>query len=108
MSYSNSVATWVSGVSTTAGTKKGWRGSIWTAVNTTTTEPTADNANWSIENPVKLEGLTITQLHDPKDYLKIRISGITLMDTHVNRPPEVLLSGISLMKLRQQPYLIIG
>lgn len=106
MSYSNSVATWVSGVSTTAGAQKGWKSSIWTAVNTTTSEPAADNANWSIATPVKLSGISIINVHEPKDYLKTRVSAITLMDTHTNRPPEVLLQGITLQKYRPKPQLV--
>lgn len=104
MSYSNSVATWISGVSTAAGVKKGWKGSVWTAVNTTLTEPAADNTNWSLDTPIKLEGISVIEFHDPKNFLKIRVSGIALVETHVSRPPEVLLSSINLMKFRPEPY----
>lgn len=104
MSYSNSVATWVSGVSTAAGVKKGWKGSVWTAVNTTLTEPAADNANWSVDVPIKLSSISISEVHDARNFLKVKVSGITLIENHINRPPEVLLSGINLMKFRPEPY----
>lgn len=106
-SYSNSVEAWVSGVSTPAGTKKGWKGCIWTANIATTTEPAADNSDWSISSPVKLQGLSVTQVMDPRDYLKIRLSGITLVETHVDRSSEVLLQGITITKLIPKPYLKI-
>lgn len=108
MSYSNSVATWASGVSTSAGIKKGWRGSVWVAAVTTSSEPSADNADWTIDSPLKMEGVTIIPLHDPKDYLKLRIAGITMMETHISRPPMVQLQGLTLMKERAKPFLIIS
>ena len=106
--YSNSVATWISGVSTSVGVKKGWRGSVWTALVTTLTEPNPDNTDWSLDTPIKIQGITILGLHKPEDYLKIRVQGVTIIDTHVNRPPEVLLQGVTLIRWRSMPSVIIN
>ena len=104
--YSNSVATWVSGSTVTATQKRGWMGHIWTAVNTTTAEPNPDSTDWSLDDPLELNGVTIIAKHKPEDYLKIRICGVTLMATHVSRPPEVLMCGINMMQYRPTPAII--
>lgn len=108
MSYSGSVATWISGSTVTATQKRGWKSHIWTAVNTTTAEPAPDSVDWSLDDPLKLSALSLNAVHDPRDFLKTKIQGITIIDTHVSRPPEVLLAGIRFERYINPPYLIIS
>lgn len=104
--YSNSVATWVSGSTVTATQKRGWMGHIWTAVNTTTAAPSPDSADWSLDDPLELRGVTLIEKHRSEDYLKIRVCAVTIMDTHVSRPPEVLMCGLAFMAFRPDPAMI--
>lgn len=104
--YSNSVAIWVSGSTVTATQKRGWKSHIWTAVNTTTAEPDIDSVDWSIDDPLKLSSVMVMAVHDPRDYLKTRVSGITLMQTHVARPPQVQLCCLSFMQYRPIPAIV--
>ena len=106
MSYSNSIATWVSGSTVPASQKRGWKTHIWAAVNTTTAEPNIDSADWSLDDPLKLSGVTIIPAHDPRDFLKTGISGITIMQAHVSRPPAVQLCCLTLMQYRPLPAII--
>lgn len=106
MSYSNSVATWVSGSTVPASEKRGWKTHIWAAVNTTTAEPDIDSSDWALDDPLKLSGVTLLNVHDTKDFLKTGISGITLMQTHVSRPPAVQLCCLTLMQYRPSPAIV--
>jgi hypothetical protein len=104
--YSNSVITWVSGSTVTATEKRGWMGHIWTAVNTTTAEPSLDSVDWSLDDPLELNGVTLIEKHRSEDFLKIRVCAVTLMETHVPSPPEVLMCGLALMQYRPDPAII--
>jgi len=104
--YSNSVLTWVSGSTVTATQKRGWMGHVWTAVNTTTAEPSLDSVYWSLDDPLRLKGVTLMEMHRPEDYLKIRVCGVTLMETHISRPHEVLMCGVNFMQYRPNPAMI--
>jgi hypothetical protein len=108
MSYSNGVEIWATGVVTIIGTKKGWKGSVWVANFNTFTEPSGDSPDWAIDTPTRLEGVTIVSMHDPRDYLKIKISGVTIVESHTSRPPEVLLQGITFSCYIPKPFFIIS
>ena len=104
--YSNSVATWVSGSTVTATQKRGWMSHVWTAVNTTTAEPNINSTDWSLDDPLKLSNVTVMAVHDPRDYLKTRVSGITLMQAHTSRPPAVQLCCLTFMQYRPMPTIV--
>lgn len=104
--YSNSVATWVRESTVTATQKRGWKSHVWTAVNTTTAEPDIDSVDWSIDDPLKLSSVTVMAVHDPRDYLKTCVSGITFMQPHVARPAQVQLCCLSFMQYRPIPAIV--
>lgn len=106
--YSSSIATWVSGSTVTATQRRGWMGQLWTAINTTTDQPSVASINWQLDTPLRFSGLSIIAIHDPRDFLKTRVTGVTLIEVHTSRPPEVRLTGITLMRQRVSPYLIIS
>ena len=68
--------------------------------------PDIDSADWLLDGPIKLAGVTLLKVHDPKDFLKTGISGITIMQTHVARPPSVQLCCLTLMQYRPSPAIV--
>lgn len=104
--YSGSIATWVSGSTVNATQRRGWMGQLWTAVNTTTAQPDIDSADWQLDTPIKLTGLSFLQIPDPKDFLKTKVTGVTFVNTHISRPPEVRLIGINFTKYRSPSFVI--
>lgn len=105
--YSNNVQEW-DGTATPLGEQRGWMGQIWTAlVDNTTDEPTPDSADWQLDTEVALTGVTLLTIENPIDFLQTKVTGVTIMQEHINRPPEVYLGGITLHKFRNKPYLKI-
>jgi len=105
MSYS--VPTW-DGTATPIGEERGWMLNRWKAlVDNTTTEPHPDNTDWQLVTPVSLTGVTLQTIPDPIDYLQTKVTGITITETHVNKPEEVYLGGVTFMRHINDPYLII-
>ena len=99
--YSGGVATWVSGETVTAGNRRGWLGQLWTALTSTTQQPQPDATDWQLDTPIKLSGVTLIEITDPKDFLRTKVTGITLVEQHVNRPPEVYCSGLTFLQLQE-------
>ena len=106
--YSGSVATWVSGSTVPATQRRGWMGQLWTAINTTTAQPDVDSADWQLDTPVRVSGVSLLQIPDPKDFLKTKVTGVTFIATHISRPPEVRVTGITVMKYRSPSFVIIS
>ena len=99
--YSGGVATWVSGETVTAGNRRGWKCQLWTANDVTSQEPSLDSTMWTLDTPLKLTGVTLIEITDPKDFLRTKVTGITLVEQHVNRPPEVYCSGLTFLQLQE-------
>ena len=94
--YSDSVVTWVRGSTVTATERRGWAGQLWTCLTTTTDEPTPQSTNWQLDTPLTLTGLSLLTIPDNKDFLQTKLTGITLMEQHIARPPDVNLTGLRL------------
>ena len=99
--YSGGVATWVNGETVSVGNRRGWKGQLWTANDVTSQEPSPDSVMWSLDTPIKLSGVTLIEITDPKDFLRTKVTGITLVEQHVNRPPEVYCSGLTFLQLQE-------
>ena len=99
--YSNGIATWVSGETVSPDDRRGWKGQLWTANDVTSEEPNPDSLMWSLDTPIKLSGVTLIEITDPKDFLSTKVTGITLVEQHVNRPPEVYCSGLTFLQLQE-------
>ena len=99
--YSGGIATWVSGKTVSADDRRGWRGQLWTANDVTSQEPQLDSAAWTLDTPLRLSGVTLIEITDPKDFLRTKVTGITLVEQHVNRPPEVYCSGLTFLQLQE-------
>ena len=105
--YSNSTPTWTGAAVDTNG-KVGWMGQIWTSlIDSNTSEPHPDNADWDLETPVSFTGVTFYEIPDPIDYLQTRLTAITFTEMHISRPPEVYLGGITFQKFRDKPNFMI-
>ena len=104
--YSESVATWASGSTVTAGQRRGWAGQLWTCLTTTTDEPSPQSANWQLDTPLTLTGLSLLTIPDNKEFLQTKLTGITLIEQHISRPPEVNFSGLRLT-VEQKSFLTI-
>ena len=107
--YSDSILTWTKGETVTVSSKRGWKAQLWTALATTTTEPSPDNAAWQLDTPVAITGITVRSAsnNDNSNYLKMKIKGITLMSSHIARPEQVRLTGITFIKRRILPYILV-
>ena len=105
--YSDSVATWVSGSTVSAAERRGWNGQLWTCLTTTTDEPTPQSANWQLDTPLTLTGVSLLTIPDNKEFLQTKLTGITLMDQHTSRPPEVNFTGLRLT-VKQVSFLTIA
>ena len=99
--YSGGVATWTSGKTVPAGNRRGWLGQLWTALTSTTQQPQVDSANWQHDTPLKLTGVTLIEIPDPKDFLVTKVTGFTVIEQHINRPPEVYCSGLTFLQLQE-------
>ena len=99
--YSGGIATWVSGKTVQAGNRRGWKGQLWTANDVTSQEPSPDSAMWQIDTKLKFTGITLIDITDPKDFLRTKVTGITLVEQHVNRPSEVYCSGLTFLQLQE-------
>ena len=99
--YSGGVATWVNGETVSVGNRRGWKGQLWTANDVTSQEPSPDSVMWSLDTPIKLSGVTLIEITDPKDFLRTKVTGITLVEHHVNRPSEVYCSGLTFLQLQE-------
>ena len=99
--YSGGVAIWVSGETVPFGNERGWKGHRWTAQSTTTAEPSLDTIEWQLTNPFKLSGVTLIEITDSKDFLRTKVTGITLVEQHVNRTPEVYCSGLTFLQVQE-------
>ena len=104
--YSESVATWASGSTVTAGQRRGWAGQLWTCLATTTDQPSPQSANWQPDTPLTLTGLSLLTIPDNKEFLQTKLTGITLIEQHISRPPEVNFSGLRLT-VEQKSFLTI-
>ena len=104
--YSDSVATWVSGSTVTATERRGWAGQLWTCLTTTTDEPSPQSANWQLDTPLTLTGLSLLTIPDNKEFLQTKLTGITLIEQHTSRPPEVNFTGFRLT-VEQKTFLTI-
>ena len=105
--YSDSVATWVIGSTVTAGQRRGWSGQLWTCLTTTTNEPTPQSVNWQLDTLLTLTGVSLLTIPDNKEFLQTKLTGITLMEQHIARPPEVNLTGLRLT-VEQVSFLTIA
>ena len=105
--YSESVATWVSGSTVTAGQRRGWSGQLWTCLTTTTNEPSPQSASWQLDTPLALTGVSLLTIPDNKEFLQTKLTGITLMEQHTARPPEVNFTGLRLT-VEQVSFLTIA
>ena len=99
--YSGGIATWVNGETVSAGNRRGWKGQLWTANDVTSQEPSPDSAMWQLDTKLKFTGITLIDITDPKDFLRTKVTGITLVEQHVNRPPEVYCSGLTFLQLQE-------
>ena len=99
--YSDSIATWVSGSTVTATERRGWSGQLWTCLTTTTDEPSPQSVNWQLDTQLTLAGVSLLTIPDNKEFLQTKLTGITLMEQHVNRPPEVYCSGLTFLQLQE-------
>ena len=99
--YSGGIATWTSGETVSAGNRRGWKGQLWTANDVTSQEPSPDSAMWQLDTKLKFTGITLIDITDPKDFLRTKVTGITLVEQHVNRPPEVYCSGLTFLQLQE-------
>ena len=105
--YSESVTTWVSGSTVTAGQRRGWSGQLWTCLTTTTNEPSPQSASWQLDTPLALTGLSLLTIPDNKEFLQTKLTGITLIEQHTARPPEVNFTGLRLT-VEQVSFLTIA
>lgn len=104
--YSGSIAKWASGSTVPATQRRWWMGQLWTAINTTTAQPDPDSADWQLDTPVRVSGVSLLQIPDPKDFLKTKVTGVTFIATHISRPPEVRVTGITVTQYRPSPAII--
>ena len=105
--YSESVATWVSGSTVSAAERRGWNGQLWTCLTTTTDEPTPQSVNWQLDTLLTLTGVSLLTTPDNKEFLQTKLTGITLMEQHTARPPEVNFTGLRLT-VEQVSFLTIA
>ena len=105
--YSDSVVTWVRGSTVTATERRGWAGQLWTCLTTTTDEPSPQSANWQLDTPLTLTGLSLLTIPDNKEFLQTKLTGITLMEQHISRPSEVNFTGLRLT-VEQKSFLTIS
>ena len=104
--YSNGILTWTPGETVSPGDSRGWKGHTWRANNVTSDEPSLDSTMWLLISDFKLTGFTLIEITDPKDFLITKVTGITLIEQHINRPPEVYCSGITMLQYIPKPYIL--
>ena len=105
--YSDSVATWVSGSTVTTTERRGWAGQLWTCLTTTTDQPSPQSANWQLDTQLTLTGVSLLTIPYNKEFLQTKLTGITLIEQHISRPPEVNFTGLRLT-VEQVSFLTIA
>ena len=108
MSYSGGIAEW-SGASVPATEERGWKGQIWTAVNTTIDEPDLSSSDWSLETPVQVAMVSFQEEHNRgrSPLNQVFLSMVSFQEEHIPLPPAVEFGMVSFQMRRNKPYLLI-